>query len=193
MVRQPENKNISNHPTSRLLLRLLDEGCQIRLQDETCKGCHTGYAERIRLAKESAQYLCMQLAYWDGRHPCGSANPSQREMERIRRSIAADVRQQLTGRLLSMAADNPFLFDEKGRPVCAVPNLAAGLDFVAEAKKQHIRLQCLNRFECAAPARFTAFGRLSRLLSCRYRLKAAIIFYLLLEQLPFCRRRFGRM
>ena len=193
MVRQPENKNISNHPTSRLLRRLLDEGWQIRLQDETCKGCHTGYAERIRLAKESAQYLCMQLAYWDGRHPCGSANPSQREMERIRRSIAADVRQQLTGRLLSMAADNPFLFDEMGRPVCAVPNLAAGLDFVAEAKKQHIRLQCLNRFECAAPARFTAFGRLSRLLSCRYRLKAAIIFYLLLEQLPFCRRRFGRM
>lgn len=182
-----------NYPTTRLLRRLLDEGWHIRLQDEAYQACHIGHAERIGLAKEAAQYLCMQLAYWDGRYPCSGGSLPPPEIGRIRRSIAADVRRQLAGRLSGMVADNPFLFDEKGRPVCAVPDRTAGLDFVAKAEKRHIRLQCLNRFECAAPARFAAFERLNRLLPCRYGLKTAIIFYLLLEKLPFCRRRFSGM
>lgn len=179
-----------------LLQQLLAEGWQIHLMQENSLAYTASHAKRIEQAQMSTAYLCEQLAYWDN-YPTYAHNWDklpEHEKQRVHQIMAATVEQQLIGQLTSCSPDNPYLFDAKGNPICAVPDWQSGQDFVQmAAQKWDMTVQCLNRFESPVPNQFKAFTRLQHWLSKPYRLKTAILLYRLFELFPFCRWRFGRI
>lgn len=178
-----ETAPIPDNPIAILLLQLLNDGWQIHLQDEDYLGYTAGHAERIAEARQAAEDLCLQLAYFNQDQRCCWQDIPANEIAYLHQTVQPIVQQQLTQYLIALSPDNPWLFDLKGNPICAVPDWKKGEAIVSTAKQHGMVWQLLNRLECQAPTQFRAYERISYALSKKQIawIKAIVIFCRLRE------------
>lgn len=178
-----ETAPIPDNPIAILLLQLLNEGWQIHLQDEDYLGYTAGHAERIAEAWQTAEDLCLQLAYFNQDQRCRWQDIPANEIAYLHQTVLPIVQQQLTQHLIALSPDNPWLFDLKGNPICAVPDWKKGEAIVSTAKQHGMVWQLLNRLECPKPTQFLAYERISYALSKKQIawIKAIVIFCRLRE------------
>ena len=178
-----ETAPIPDNPIAILLLQLLNDGWQIHLQDDDYSGHATGHAERIAEARQAAEDLCLQLAYFNQDQRCRWQDIPANEIAYLHQTVQPIVQQQLTQHLIALSPDNPWLFDLKGNPICAVPDWKKGEAIVSTAKQHGMVWQLLNRLECQAPTQFRAYERISYALSKKQIawIKAIVIFCRLRE------------
>ncbi len=180
-----EANPIPSNPTATLLLQLLNDGWQIHLQDENYLGYTASHAERITEAQQAAEALCLQLAYFNQEPRCHIEYIPANEIAHLHQTVLPMVQQQLTQHLLALSPDNPWLFDLKGNPICAVPDCESGEDIISTVKQYGMDWQLLNRLECQKPTHFHVYMCINRMLSNKQigDLKVAVIFIICMNRI----------
>lgn len=147
-----------------LLKIMLENGWNLRKKD-----FYLGYCDRDKETiedeiKRQVDCLCDMLSHYD-----------EMPVEEVEKQIADIVLKHIKDNTLKNFNNNLFLFDYKGKPICAVPDWVTGKWFCDFVKREHgIYLQFAHYFESQKERSLNEWGQLYMLSNDPLKLKEKI-------------------